>query len=332
MNKRQQQCQSVDNRSHYDVRHVSSLHRWYQRHQPQSYHSKAHQYKACAALMLLLSGSLSLFGCATSPAATSTQISGGIGVPTTERTLAQRLLDESIEHTARVNIYAIDKTLRSNSRISIDSFYSEVLLTGEVPDASIKEEITKIVQSMPDVKYLYNRLNISRPKGSSYTLHDGYITSKLTAKIITNKKMHSSPLKVVTDDGVVYVLGRLTPSEQGRLIDIVNDTVGIKELVLLTTLVDDNGNILTQDEIMQESGLQPPTFDATRPTYPVINNSVVNPVANNSPVAGSSITNNPSTMTVDSDNNQNNNRNNGNSNLSDNPSPYIDLYKNQTSP
>ena len=261
------------------------------------------------AMILLLTGSLSLFACTTTPSATSSQARGGIGVPVNERTIAQRVLDESIEHTAKVNIYALDESLRDNSRLSVNSFYSEVLLTGEVPDASIKEEITKIVSSMPDVENLYNRVNVSRPRGSSYTLHDSYITSKIVAKVIASRQIRNSQIKVVTDDGIVYVLGRLTPSEQGRLIEIVNNTVGIKELILLTTLVDDSGQILTKDRIMQESGLQPPSFDDAQSSYQAPSTPITN-----EPVSGS-----------------NNSSNHNNGNTANTPSPYVELYKNLVS-
>lgn len=299
MNKGQQTRQSVGLNSCIGSRHL------------QEYPSKMSLSKLGLTLVLLFSGSLTLFGCATSPAASSTQTAGGIGVPTTERTLAQRVLDESIEHTARVNIYALDEALRDNSRLGVDSFYSEVLLTGEVPDANTKEEITKIVSSMPDVKNLYNRLSVSRPKGSSYTLHDGYITSKLKAKILANKQIHGSQIKVVTDDGVVYVLGKLTPSEQGRLIDIVDGTVGIKELVLLTTLVDDSGQVLTQDKIMQENGLQRPTFSPTQTTYPKTNKATMQSSTVNTPVS------------VEQEGDHSDNKSSTTS------SPYIELYKHQ---
>lgn len=249
---------------------------------------------------------ISVSGCTTAPVTGSqspntSPITGAFGVPNTERTLAQRVLDESIEHTARVNIYALNETLRDNSRLKVDSFYSDVLLTGEVPDENTKQEITKIVSSMPDVKNLYNYLNVSRIKGTSYTLHDGYLTSKIKAKVLANNQIRSSQVKAITDDGVVYILGKLTPSEQGQLIDIINDTVGIKELRLLNTVIDNNGAVLDRSTIIQETGLEPPALepeysqDAASATYPA--NDYSAPAVTTPPAV----------------------------------SPYIELYKNQVS-
>ena len=190
-------------------------------------------------------------GCATNYLTNSTE--GTYGVPATERTIPQRLLDRSIEHTAKVNIYGLQEGLQQNSRISINSFYSEVLLLGEVPSEDIKTQIEKVVGSMPDVRRVYNELKVSVSKGYSATVHDGYITSKLLARVTANNGIKASQIKIVTNDGVVYVMGRMAPSQQSLLIDMANNTVGITELVLLTTLMNEQGAPINEADIMSET-------------------------------------------------------------------------------
>lgn len=190
-------------------------------------------------------------GCTTNYLTNSTQ--GTYGVPVTERTIPQRLLDSSIEHTIKVNAYGLQDNLKETSRISIDSFYSEVLLTGEVPNEAIKKEIGDMVASMPDVRRVYNELRVGVARGYSATVHDGYITSKLMAKVVANDGIKASQIKAVTDDGVVYVMGRMTPTQQSNLIDIANSTAGVTELVLLTTLVNDRGAPIDDKDIMYEN-------------------------------------------------------------------------------
>ncbi|WP_019671707.1 BON domain-containing protein [Psychrobacter lutiphocae] len=180
------------------------------------------------------------------------------GVAVTDRTLAQRILDKSIENTVLVNINRIDPTLHQRSRINVYSFYSTVLVTGEVPDEMTKKQIDTIIASMPDVEQFYNQLSIANQKGTSYTVHDAYISSKVNAKILANKGISGRQIKIVTDEGVVYAMGKLTPSQRGHLINIVDSTVGIKQLVLLTDLVDNNGRPLDESSITQEAGLEPP--------------------------------------------------------------------------
>ena len=219
-------------------------------------------------------------GCTTNYLTNSTQ--GTYGVPLTERTIPQRLLDRSIEHTAKINIYGLQENLQQNSRMSIDSFYSEVLLSGEVPSEEIKTQIEKVVSSMPDVSRVFNELNVSVAKGYSSTVHDGYITSKLLAKAAANNGIKTSQLKAVTNDGVVYVMGRMTPTQQSHLIDIANSTVGITELVLLTTVVNDMGLPIGDEDIMSESNIADATASQASLATPTIRSAeAINDSSNN---------------------------------------------------
>lgn len=190
-------------------------------------------------------------GCTTNYLTNSTK--GTYGVPATERTIPQRLLDRSIEHTAKVNIYGLEQNLQQSSRMSIDSFNSEVLLSGEVPSEALKEQIGKVVASMPDVRRVYNELKVGVARGASATVHDGYISSKIMAKVAASNALKSSQIKVVTNDGIVYIMGRLTPTQQSNLIDMANKTAGVIELVLMTTLVDDSGSPINDNDIMFEN-------------------------------------------------------------------------------
>ena len=257
------------------------------------------------AIGVMLMTSIVTTGCTTNYLTNSTE--GTYGVPMTERTIPQRLLDRSIEHTVKINVYGLKEDLQQTSRMGIDSFNSEVLLTGEVPTEAIKLEVEKVVSSMPDVRHVYNELNVSASKGYSSTVHDGYITSKLLAKVAASDGVKASQIKAVTNDGVVYIMGRMTPTQQSHLIDIANSTVGVTELVLLTTVVDDRGVKISIDDIMSENNLVNPA------SAPVVVDAAS---VNNSEAPASVGTSTPIVVTED-----------GTTVEQPSSSPYIDLYQ-----
>ncbi len=265
--------------------------------------------KLMASLVL---SSMALTGCTTNYLTNSTN--GTYGVPMTERTIPQRLLDRSIEHTAKINIYGLQENLQQNSRMSVDSFNSEVLLTGEVPSEAIKSQIEQVVKSMPDVRQVYNELQVSVARGYSSTVQDGYISSKILAKVAASSGVKSSQIKAVTNNGITYVMGRMTPTQQSNLIDIANGTAGITELVLFTTLVNDSGAAISNEDIMTDPSLRSdvnvtiPSATAMirTPMVAPTDNTTLAPVTNNNAEAP---INNPAT--------------------SESSSPYIDLYQDQ---
>ncbi|WGV13183.1 BON domain-containing protein [Psychrobacter maritimus] len=260
------------------------------------------------AIGVMLLTSIAATGCTTNYLTNSTE--GTYGVPMTERTIPQRLLDRSIEHTVKINVYGLQENLQQTSRMSIDSFNSEVLLTGEVPTQAIKAEIEKVVSSMPDVRHVYNELNVSASRGYSSTVHDGYITSKLLAKVASSNGVNASQIKAVTNDGVVYIMGRMTPTQQSHLIDIANNTVGITELVLLTTVVDDRGVKIGDDDIMYENNLANPA------AIPIVESGAASALASSAAVDP---TINATPIIVNED---------GTPVNQPSSSPYIDLYQN----
>ncbi len=258
--------------------------------------------------VVLMAGVIST-GCTTNYLTNSTE--GTYGVPMTERTIPQRLLDRSIEHTAKINVYGLREDLQQTSRMGIDSFNSEVLLTGEVPTEAIKAEVAKVVSSMPDVRRVYNELDVSASKGYSSTVHDGYITSKLLAKIATSDGIKASQIKAVTNNGMVYIMGRMTPTQQSHLVDIANSTVGVTELVLLTTVVDDRGVKINEEDIMYENNLANPT------AVPVVDSAVESRV-NSATRTEAASTATPIIVTEE-----------GATVDQPSSSPYIELYQNQ---
>jgi hypothetical protein len=139
--------------------------------------------------------------------------------------------------------------------LSINSFYSEVLLTGEVPNQTIKTQIEQMIASMPDVTLVYNELNVSPARDYRSTLQDGFITSKLLAKAVTNAGVKSSQIKIVTNNSVVYVMGRTTPAQESHLIDIATSTIGLTEVVLLASIVNEMGVPINNSDVMSERNI-----------------------------------------------------------------------------
>ena len=94
--------------------------------------------------------------CAASLSGCASFISNGtgtapVGTENGARTLGQVFIDSSIVRTAKINLYKLDSRFKQ-SRVNIESFHGNVLLTGQVPDAHLKQLAEDNVKSMSDVK------------------------------------------------------------------------------------------------------------------------------------------------------------------------------------
>ncbi|WP_432481071.1 BON domain-containing protein [Moraxella sp. ZY200743] len=185
--------------------------------------------------MLILAAALNLTACST--------LGGGdaFGVYEMGRSIPERISDESIELMARKNLARISGVNENTVRIAFDSFRKEVLITGEVPSQAIKDDIEAMVKSMRDVAEVYNYLTISStPKSQSHTLHEGYLKSKINARLLTNQGIKSSQYKIVVRDQTAYVMGHMSPEQQDHILAAIQNTAGMALAVTLTTLINDD--------------------------------------------------------------------------------------------
>ena len=137
--------------------------------------------------------------------------------------------------------------LRANSRISekygdkvhvnATSYNRMMLLTGEVPTAEIKADVEKIAAGVPDVKSIANELAIAGPSSFGVRSNDSYITSKVKARFIDAGKFSANVVKVVTEAGVVFLLGIVTQGEADAAVEIARTTGGVLKVVRVFEII-----------------------------------------------------------------------------------------------
>lgn len=180
--------------------------------------------------------SSALMACSSAP--TSNTIN--YGVPFVNRTLPERMIDEGIEHTVLrnlPNVPGMENIQNHQMRMAVDSFRREVLLTGEVPNQMLSQNIYGMIDSMHDVNKIYNYLTVGVPKTQAHTLQDNVLKSRILARLVTDRSIKASQYKLVVRDSTVYVMGYMTQDQQNRIMEAIRQTQGVGQVVLLSNLV-----------------------------------------------------------------------------------------------
>jgi len=116
--------------------------------------------------------------------------------------------------------------------INVTSFNRNVLLTGEASDAATKAQIENLVRELPNVRGVVNEIQIAGVSSYSARGSDSYITSKVKARFVDNGGNFSvNHVKVVTEGGVVYLMGLLTRKEAEAAVEIARTTEGVQKVV-----------------------------------------------------------------------------------------------------
>ncbi|MXS84848.1 BON domain-containing protein [Nitrosomonas sp. HPC101] len=143
--------------------------------------------------------------------------------------------DEGIElKTSR----RIEERLGDKVHINVTSFNRNVLLTGEVPDEFSKKEAEKLAMSIENVRNISNEITVAPKSSLSSRSNDALITSKVKARFINNKVFQINHVKVITENGVVYLLGLVTRKEGDTATRIASTTESVIKVVKVFEYLD----------------------------------------------------------------------------------------------
>lgn len=146
------------------------------------------------------------------------------------RTIGAQTEDTEIEIRASNRL---PEAIRGARGVSITSYNRRVLLTGQVPDEAAKAEAERAVRQVSGVREVYNELELTSRVSFSTTANDSAITAKVRAGIIEQKALSSNNVKVVTENGVVFMMGLLTQREAPAYATVASRVSGARRVVTL---------------------------------------------------------------------------------------------------
>ena len=138
------------------------------------------------------------------------------------------------DHNARV--YAqqrIDKDpmLKGHSHISVAVFNNIALLVGQAQTPEIRDRAYQIVSKTPNVKRIYNEITIAGPTSTMQRANDSWITTKVRTAMLGKSGLHSSNLKVVTENGVVYLMGNVSRQQAALATSVARRILRVTKVV-----------------------------------------------------------------------------------------------------
>jgi len=151
------------------------------------------------------------------------------GVVATDRRTAGTLVeDESIEIKVAS---AVRKEMGERIHLNVTSFNRQVLLSGEVRTAADKERAEKLAQSQENVNSVVNDLAVMPVSSLTQRSKDTVTTGRVKAAFVVAKDLQVNAFKVVTERGIVYLMGRVTAREAKRATDIARSIGGVTKVV-----------------------------------------------------------------------------------------------------
>tara|TARA_R110002124_G_scaffold199767_2_gene366577 strand:+ start:21353 stop:21934 length:582 start_codon:yes stop_codon:yes gene_type:complete len=151
------------------------------------------------------------------------------------RTIGSVIDDEITELKLQREIDT-NTALRENTHLDIVSYNGMLLIAGQATNQKAKNEISKLASKLPRVRKVFNQITVL--PGDKKIVHatspkDIWITTKIKAKMLAQEKISPRNIKVVTENGTVYLLGLVDIKDADKATNIASHVSGVDKVIKL---------------------------------------------------------------------------------------------------
>jgi osmotically-inducible protein OsmY len=183
------------------------------------------------ALLASLAISGVLGGCV---AAVGGAMVGGTMMAVDRRTTGTQLDDQTIDVRASNVIAAV---MGDRAHVNASSYNRVVLLTGEVPTDADRAKVEAAVAKVENVRAVVNELAVMPNSSFTQQSNDTIITGKVKAAFVDAKELQVASMKVVTERGIVYLMGRVTETEANTAANVTRSVSGVQKVVKVFEII-----------------------------------------------------------------------------------------------
>lgn len=146
------------------------------------------------------------------------------------RTVDSILQDQRIDREVQRKIHA-NPELRAKTHINVTSFGQVVLLTGETPSPALRKQVEETAWTVHGITRIFNAITIQGPTSTLTHASDTWITTKIKTEMLATRGLKSASIKVVTENGIVYLMGAVTQQQSEIAVNIARHTAGVQKVV-----------------------------------------------------------------------------------------------------
>ncbi|MFZ2162201.1 MAG: BON domain-containing protein [Sideroxyarcus sp.] len=162
-------------------------------------------------------------------------VGAGMMMSSSDRRSAGAMVeDDTIESKSQKRI---EEKYKDTAHASVTAYNRFALVTGTATSEAVKMDIERIVGAIPNVKGIANELVVGNASVSSNT-GDSRITGNVKMRFVKSPAFKADHVKVVTEGGVVYLMGLVTRAEADAASDIASTTANVQKVVRVFEYID----------------------------------------------------------------------------------------------
>lgn len=181
-------------------------------------------YRVIATALLVMST-----GCTSILVATTDE--NGIQEDPGVRTAGTIVEDESIETKVAVNMKSMEPAFR-DAHFNVISHNGVVLLVGQVQSEALKNRAGQIAaDASAQIRRVHNELEVAGKTTMLSRTNDSWISTKVRTQMAANKDVPSGRIRVITENGAVYLMGMVSQAQGDRAAILARNVTGVSKVV-----------------------------------------------------------------------------------------------------
>ncbi|MCS6763351.1 MAG: BON domain-containing protein [Candidatus Protistobacter heckmanni] len=187
-----------------------------------TFHARSGVLALCAALAL----PVLLAGCA--PMLIGAAAGGTASVAADRRTVSQQAIDRGLQLEADS---MLDLKIGQRGNVGASVFNGRILLSGEVRNEQDKALAETTAKALKNAREVINEIVVGPLSSVRGRVQDTYLTSRVKAAMIVTSGVPSNSMRIVTANGVVFLMGLATENEGRVAADVASGIGGVRRVV-----------------------------------------------------------------------------------------------------
>jgi len=173
-------------------------------------------------LILFLAGCTSILGGVSGDAPITPDPEG--------RSMGEVIDDNSLTARLEVNLGKAAPGLKEG-RIKVHSNAGIVLLVGQVANQALVRQASEVVRRDPAVDAVHNHLTVQESLSAGVRANDSWLAVKVRSRMFTRDNFPSSHVDVIVEEGIVYLMGRVSENTASQAAQIATEVKGVQRVV-----------------------------------------------------------------------------------------------------
>lgn len=161
---------------------------------------------------------------------------GGAVIAADRRSFQNISEDHKVDYSLNQQIQSNDELVHK-SHIVVVSYNRVVLLVGQVPSQELSSQVEQWAHDQPNVRRVFNQLKVGAPTSFSRRSKDSGITANVKTRLMATTNVSARQVKVVTEDGIVYLMGVMTRDQAAVAAQVARNSTGVQGVVKLIEYV-----------------------------------------------------------------------------------------------